>query len=171
MPVVLRRIVDFLLDAMCAVFMATIVAVTAFQVTNRFLIQYPFTWTEEIARFLAVWVCLLGAARCVREGSHIEIDLLFKALPARVQWVLSIVIHLIFLMMCWVLIKYTWMVLPIVARQTSPAAMLPMSYVYLATPVSAAIMAFYLVDNLIRILGQWRRPVAAGRRGEDADIV
>ena len=171
MPLGLRRVVDFLLDAMCMVFMATIVAVTAFQVTNRFLIHYPFTWTEEIARFLAVWVVLLGAARCVRERSHIEIDLLFNILPARVQWLLSLTIHALFLLLCFILIQQTMSILPIVARQTSPAAMLPMSYVYLATPVSAAIMVFYLLDSLIGVLRDWREPGAVRRRGEDADIV
>ena len=171
MPIALRRVVDLLLDAMCALVMAAIVAVTAFQVANRFMIQHPITWTEEIARFMAVWICLLGAARCVRERSHIEIDLLVNLLPARAQWVLSLVVHLLFLALCAVLIQQTVSILPIVGRQTSPAAMLPMSYVYVATPISAALMVFYLLDSLMELLRDWRRPRTKVRRGEDADIV
>lgn len=171
MPSGLRRVVDLLLDAMCALVMAAIVAMTAFQVANRFLIQYPITWTEEIARFMAVWICLLGAARCVRERSHIEIDLLVNLLPARAQWLLSLVVHALFLLLCAILIQQTVSILPIVGRQTSPAAMLPMSWVYLATPVSAAIMIFYLLDSLVELLRGWRQPRSKLRRGEDADIV
>lgn len=161
----LRRGVDFLLDAMCAVAMTAVVLITLFQVGNRFVLHLPVPWSEEVARFLAVWVVLLGAARCVREASHIEIDLFYAMLGARAQWLLSIVINLLFLTLVVIIVDQSRTMLPIIARQTAPASQISMFWVYLAAPVSSGLIVFYLLENLWTLLRRWRRPQGEERGG------
>ena len=122
MPALIRRVVDRALDAFCAATMAAIVLITLFQVINRYAIQHPVSWTGEIARFLAVWVVLLGAARCVRDDSHIYIDLLYNLVGRRAQWWMMLAVNLLFATLAGVMIWQGVKILPIVAKQTAAAS-------------------------------------------------
>ena len=61
--------------------MAAITGVVAFQVLTRYVLQHPAAWPEEAARYLFVWVALLGAALGVDRGVHFSLDLLTSRLP------------------------------------------------------------------------------------------
>ncbi|MBL4690228.1 MAG: TRAP transporter small permease [Rhodospirillales bacterium] len=151
MAKIIRRAVDLILDGLCTVTLASIVLVAMFQVGNRFLLHYPIGWTGEIARYLAVWVVLLGAARCVREDSHIQIDLLFNLMNPRTQWWLSLLVNTIFMALVCVLVWQGIKILPLVSKQTAAASRISMAWVYLAVPFSSAIIGFYLVEKFIAL--------------------
>ncbi|MCB1741064.1 MAG: TRAP transporter small permease [Gammaproteobacteria bacterium] len=165
----LRRFVDRLLDFMCALVMSTIVIVTLSQVLNRYVVQHPVTWTDEIARFLAVWVVLLGAARCVREGSHIQIDIIYDLLGPRLQWCISLLVAVLFSILALVLFWQTMKIMPVIAPQTAAASRISMAWVYAAAPVSTAMMLFYLGERIVHLLRDGATPKLADRA--DADIV
>ena len=72
-----------------ALFAATIVVVTA-QVVWRYAFNNSLVWTEELSRYLFVWMTFVGAALAVKESSHIRVSLLVDCLPARVRRWLAI---------------------------------------------------------------------------------
>jgi TRAP-type C4-dicarboxylate transport system permease small subunit len=47
----------------------------AWQVLTRFVLQNPSSYTEELARYLLIWLGLLGAGYCVGQRSHLAIDI------------------------------------------------------------------------------------------------
>ena len=59
-----------------AILMTAMVASVVWQVLSRYLFVVPAAWTEELARFLLIWIGMLGAAYAYRHGSHLGIDLL-----------------------------------------------------------------------------------------------
>jgi len=76
---VLRK-VEYLLLACCMLFATGLLFAN---VTLRYFFQSGIFWAEEVLRYLIVWISFLGSAACVREKSHISIDLLASVLPAR----------------------------------------------------------------------------------------
>ena len=78
MTAAVRRLVE----RVSAGLMAAITGVVAFQVLTRYVFQHPAAWPEEAARYLFVWVALLGAALGVDRGVHFSLDLLTSRLPA-----------------------------------------------------------------------------------------
>ena len=44
-----------------------------FGVVNRFIFKFSVSWTEELARFLMIWICMLGASIALKEGGHIGV--------------------------------------------------------------------------------------------------
>ena len=58
--------------------MALLTAVTFAQVVTRYLLGDPLIWSEEAARYLFVWVSMIGAALALREGGHFGLDLLIR---------------------------------------------------------------------------------------------
>ncbi len=62
---------------------ALIVSLTIAQVFFRFALDSPLIWSEELARFLLVWVTFFGAAVVAWDGTHLNVDILFARLPER----------------------------------------------------------------------------------------
>lgn len=131
------------LEILIVAFAASLVLVTFFQVVNRFALHIPIAWTEEASRFLSIWTILLGAARGVRELTHIRVDFIVDRLPAAVQKVVTIATNLLCVMFLVVLLYKGVEILPIVNQRLSASLRLPLGYVYVAGPVSAAIMIWY----------------------------
>lgn len=167
----LRRCVDLTLDGLCASTMAAIVLMTTFQVGNRYALHYPISWTDEGARFLAVWVVLLGATRCVRDGSHIHIDLFVNMMKARAQWWVSLLVNVIFIALVCILIWQGIKILPVVGKQTAAASRISMAWVYSAVPLTGGIMLFYLVESLIKHLRHARTSPDDSSQTRETDIV
>ena len=72
--------------------MAVMVVTLAIQVFFRFVVRDPPPWTEELARYVFVWITFVGAAVAYRRGTHIVVDTILHLLPARVRAVLAWVV-------------------------------------------------------------------------------
>ena len=129
------------------------------EVFTRYALNFSFTWYEELARYLGVFVCFLGAAAGVRTGSHFTMDLFVSRAGRPWRQLLkggtAVLSGAFFLLVAW----YSW---KIVGRMhgygtTSPAMGLPMYLVYLPIPVFSLVMGLrYFAGGLaaLRELGQ-----------------
>jgi TRAP-type C4-dicarboxylate transport system permease small subunit len=85
---VLRRITFYyarLLDILLTVSVAAIILPVSLQIFARFTELLPrYIWTEELSRFLLVWMVMIGAMVGVREGTHFNVDL-FPNLKGRTK--------------------------------------------------------------------------------------
>ena len=146
---------SYWLESVIVVFAIGLVLVTFFQVVNRFVLQWPIAWTEEVARYLSIWVILLGAARGVRESTHIQVDLLVARLPACVRAVIDTMTNLLIAAFLIVVIWQAIEILDIIGRRQSPTLRISMYYVYVAGPVASALMLYYIIVRIVRI---WKTP-------------
>ena len=140
--------VDWLLGWLLVVLMALAVVNVLWQVFTRFVISDPSSFTDELARYLLIWVSLFGAAYASGKRAHLAIDLLRTRLRGRaVHWhgifVGAIIFAFAFLVM--VVGGVRLVSLSFLLGQTSPALGLPLGVVYLALPASGALIAFYFV--------------------------
>lgn len=62
------------LEATAAMVLALMAAVVIYQVGARYLLGRPPSWTEELARYLQVWLVLLAAPVCLARGLHLAVD-------------------------------------------------------------------------------------------------
>ena len=95
---ILNRIklaVDRTIAAFSVAVMIALVVCVVWQVFSRYVLNQPSTLTDELARFLMIWVGLLGAAYTVGAQRHLAIDLLAMTLPPRRQALLSVIINLL----------------------------------------------------------------------------
>ena len=128
-----------------AVLMAVMVVVIALQVWYRFILNNPLDWSEELGRYVFVWISFLGSAAGVRYQVHLGIDVLEKIVgPDVFRYVVALinVVTQIFLVF---VIYWGFTLLTIVRFQTSPSMLIPMTYPYAAVPVGAI---FMLINSL-----------------------
>lgn len=81
----IKKIVDRSIASFAVVVMVALVACVVWQVFSRYVLSQPSTLTDELARFLMIWVGLLGAAYTVGAQRHLSIDLLAMSVSARTR--------------------------------------------------------------------------------------
>lgn len=124
-------------------------------VVSRYVFAHSLNWSEEIARYLMVWVTYIGAGLAMREGQHVAIEFGQAALPRALHpWLRGVVAATILVFLVVLTIAgiqfsdFAW-------RQRSPVMQWPMGAVYLAIPIGSTLFALHFVA----ILGDWiRRP-------------
>ncbi|WP_108245222.1 TRAP transporter small permease [Muricauda brasiliensis] len=151
----MKNHVDTFLEWVMAFLLGAMVLDVFWGVITRYLLESQSSWTDELARFLLVWLSILGAAYASGKKLHIAIDLLPKHLNQRQQYYLDLVIHLLVLLFAVAVfliggIRYVY--ISFALGQTSPALQLPIGFVYMVLPISGAFILYFKLSELFIIL-------------------
>ncbi|WP_137177429.1 TRAP transporter small permease [Roseomonas sp. AR75] len=134
-----RRILFFyakLLDLLLVLTVALIILPVTLQIFARFTDWLPrYIWTEELARFLLVWMIMIGSIVGVREGTHFTVDL-FDNLRGRTKAAMDILAGLFVLLMAIVFIVYGWEFTDTAWFRISELAELPLWSIHIAWPIA-----------------------------------
>lgn len=147
------RIVEKLLGGLLAVLVAAMVVSVTWQILSRYLFVVPAAWTEELARFLLIWIGLLGAAYAYRTRSHLGLDLLSSKLTGNGKARLNAFSHLICMSFAAIvlvvgggsLVAMTWEL-----KQYSAAMGLPIAFVYVAIPASGMLICLFALAGTLQ---------------------
>ncbi len=147
-----ERIVQVTLVGMVG--MMTIIIII--QVFMRYLFLYSLSWSEEVARYLMIWVSFLGASLALKYGFHIGVEFVLNRMPETMRgWViltakLGTLLFLIYFTIGG--FRVSWAV----RDQDSPALLFSMAYAYLSAPVGGFFMIIQLLNLLVEDWGKIR---------------
>lgn len=147
----LDRKVGALLKPVVFAGMAGLTAVITLQIVSRVLFT-SVSWTEEVARFLLIWITFLGAALAYQQGRHIAVTVLRDNLPPALRRLVTGAAFLVAIVFLLTLAKIGWQYMNMQSFQKSPSMRLSMTYVYAVMPFSALLMAGLSVVDLINLL-------------------
>ncbi|MCE9684077.1 TRAP transporter small permease [Halomonas alkalisoli] len=149
----LERVLDAVIQPVVFAGMAALIGVITLQIVSRVFFS-AVGWTEEVARFLLVWITFLGATLAFQRGRHIAVTFVVEALPGRLQQLLRLAAVLVVLgfMIALIVIGHRYM--QVQSFQKSASLRLSMTYVYAIIPISAAIMAWYALVDLVELIVQ-----------------
>ena len=145
----LREKTDKILESVLVVLMVLLVIDVLWQVTSRYILVNPSSFTTELAGYLMIWVGILGAAYVAGKNEHLAIDLLVqKSSPGRKKKLLINVMIMLFSVSV-MIVGGTWLVYTRFLLDVRSADLqLPLGYVYLVVPVSGLLITYYGVDNI-----------------------
>lgn len=150
----MRKAADGLLRlGILVVFVVLLVCVT-WQVLSRYIFGTPSIVTDELARFMFMWLALIGGAYTYGQGQHLAIDLLPLSLKGRPRQIVEALITLLiagFALLVMVKGGGQLMERTLASGQISPSLQLPMGWVYGAIPISGLIICAYAGGNLLKI--------------------
>jgi TRAP-type C4-dicarboxylate transport system permease small subunit len=147
----IRRL-TWIVERILIVLSVSITAVVFLQVVFRYVLRQPLFWSEELPRYLLIWISFLAAALAQKHEAHINITLLVTRLSPRLQQARRILANLVMLGFLGVLVYSGSLVASITAHHRSTALQIPMALVYLALPVGSALMILYLILQIARDL-------------------
>lgn len=125
-----------------------LVLCVVWQVFSRYVIGKPSTITDELARYLFMWVALIGAAYTTGLKRHLAIDLLTMKLNGKRKLINEIIIQCAIGLFAFFVLIYGGSNLAIktlATGQMTPALGWEMGYIYFCLPISGVLMIFYSI--------------------------
>ena len=126
-----------------AILMLLMVSVVCAQIALRYLTYQPVAWTEELARLLFIWLCLVGAAEGARRSAHFVVDFVPRKLGGPAGRLLRGSLKLIEASLYIIIAFAGAQILATVHNQQSVTLEIPMSIVYGAIPFGFGLMAVF----------------------------
>lgn len=121
-------------------------------VVLRYLFNSGITWSEEMSRFLFVWMVFLGAIAALKENMHLGVDIVTNALPKTWKKIFFVISNLLVLWVLWLVLEGSWKMTLLNMVSKAPATGLPLSYVYGIGIVMSVAMAIIVLGNLYKVL-------------------
>ncbi|MBO2543182.1 TRAP transporter small permease [Salegentibacter sp. BDJ18] len=148
----MKLILDKILGSLLVFLMAGMVTAVSWQVFSRYILQASSSFTEEIARYLLIWIGILGAAYIAGQQQHLSIDILAPKLSEKNRIKLRMGINLLIILFCLLVLVIggsNLVYLNYLLGQTSAALNIPLGAVYTVIPISGVLVIIYKVNELL----------------------
>jgi TRAP-type C4-dicarboxylate transport system permease small subunit len=168
-----------LIEGYCKVlslFIAASLAVMVVLVFGNVVMRYGFnsgiTMSEELSRWLFVWLTFMGAIVAMKDGAHLGSDTLVSRMPVSIKKLFFVIGHVLMIFVCWLLFKGAWDQSLINLGTTSAVMEASMAIFYGCGVVTAVSIALILVHNLWRLLtGQLSEAELIGVRESEEEPI
>src|SRR5512134_1621205 len=138
-----------LLSALLAVTVGLLIIPVSLQIFSRYTELIPsYIWTEEMARFLFIWMIMIGAMIGVRESTHFEVDLWPRVGP-RAEAALKLVSSLCILAFALVFVWSGYEFTAFAWYRISELAELPLWLIHMAWPLTGLTWVIFLGEQMV----------------------
>ena len=144
----IRRALGNTVEGVLLVMMVALCADVFLGVFSRYVLVRTFTWYDEIARLLFVWIVFLGAAVGVKRGVHFRLHLVVDRFPPALQRVTVVFGILVVMGFGWILIQQGWKLVELGQFQRTPVMGLSKQYVYASIPAGGVLIILYSLPLL-----------------------
>ena len=135
-----------------AVTVVLLMVPVSLQIFSRFTELIPrYMWTEEMSRFMFIWMVMIGATVGVREGLHFDVDV-WPSLKPRASLILKMVSNLFVIAFAAVVLYWGIEFTQFGWNQSSELADMPMWWIFIAWPLCGALWLTFLIDGTLRDL-------------------
>lgn len=141
------HIFDTIIDWISILLMSAVVIVVLLQIVFRFIIQKPLSWSEELSRYIFIWIVYLGGYLCTKSNSHLGITYFVDILPVKVRKIVKLVANIFLIVYMAIVIYYGFILSFRVMGQPSAVLRVPMGIVYMAIPLGMTFMLLRLIFN------------------------
>jgi TRAP-type transport system small permease protein len=121
-------------------------------VVLRYFFESGITWSDEMSRFLFVYMIFLGAIMALKDNEHLGVDTLVKRFPRQLRRIVYVVVNAIVVYMLYLIGDGSWKMTVLSKGTTAPATELPLSYVYVIGVITCVCMAIILILKIIRVI-------------------
>ena len=153
----LYQSINKLLKILLVAIFSILVIDVFWQVFARYSIGKPNAFTEELARYLLIWLAILGTAYVRSYKGQMAIDYLYNKLSPKKQKTLSFFIEfsiMMFALIVMVIGGINLMYITLKLGQISPALNIPIGYVYSVVPISGLLIIFYCIYHCFHLFKQ-----------------
>ena len=127
-------------------------AIVFINVILRYFFEASLVWSEELARYIVVWVTFFGISSCARYNGHVIVDLLPNKLKGNSKYIQGLVVLIISLglsiYLAYLSVQFT--ITQFIAGNTSIAIAIPIWIIYLSTAVGFTLMSYVYARKTIK---------------------
>jgi TRAP-type C4-dicarboxylate transport system permease small subunit len=166
------RILNKILKTMISILVLTMVALVFFNVVLRYAFNSGITWSEEMSRYIFVWIVFLGAIVAYKEKAHLGVDLLVGALPRLGQKILYVINNIIVIGVLVIIIIGGIKMIEVTKNSFGPATGTPVSVLFIASLIAAISMIGLSILQTINFVAfdkdvpPWAKPKLSSEKEE-----
>lgn len=145
---------DIYIGHFLAFLMAIMLLSVVWQVFTRYVLGAASDFTDELARYLLIWIGTLGAAFISGQNMHLAIDLLPEKLTGKANYRLNVIISLfvmVFALFVMIIGGSRLVYITFILDQTSASLQIPLAYVYAILPISGSLIIYYKVLDILNL--------------------
>ena len=149
-----RRVVDGLNVAVrwiLAALMFVMTVLIGWQVIARFIVGESLTFSEEVSRFVMVWLVLLGAAYAAKNGRLMKVDIVEHLLSGKAKSTVIMVAGVLSIVFYLVLVVFGFFIVSAVSYQVTPATEVSMSIPMAALPVGGILLVINTIHQMFGV--------------------
>ncbi|MBT2774445.1 TRAP transporter small permease [Halomonas sp. ISL-60] len=135
--------VDTCFLSLAVVALVAIAATVLLQICSRLFLPFSIAWTEELSRYLFIYMVALSAGVVLRQNRNISVELFHHLLGPRMQAAFQVLICALIGLFAFLVLPYAWQYAQNGAWQTSPTLRVPMLYIFFSTVVTFALLLVY----------------------------
>ena len=135
--------------AWCVLCFAAMTLVAILGVFFRYIMQSPFMWTEEVARYLMVWLGFTAISIALRQGRHIKVEILEKLVPPLVAKIFRYLVDVLIAFFFIILLRQGYL-LTVNNIMTASTFQMSMKWILAAVPLAAALTLVQLLLSLVK---------------------
>ncbi|MCE8019366.1 TRAP transporter small permease [Halomonas sp. MCCC 1A11036] len=141
-----------------------IAATMLLQISGRLFLPFTLSWTEELSRYLFIYMVALAAGVAIRRHRHVNVELFHHRLGLRTRAAYQALICLLVGGFALMVLPAAWQFAQNGAWQTSPTLRVPMLYIFFSTVLLFVLVLFYSAVGLVEgLAAAWRPPVDGAR--------
>ena len=147
----IRSQLDKIIELLLVSILSAMVINVLWQIITRYFSASPSSFSDELARYLMIWLGLIGSAYVSGKKEHVSIDYFLKKLNHKKRVLLNRLIDFIILFFSFfvMIIGGGHLVfVTIKLEQLSPSLQIPLGFVYSVIPLSGLIIIFYQISNI-----------------------
>jgi TRAP-type C4-dicarboxylate transport system permease small subunit len=142
---------DKIVAWMLIILMGLMVLNVSWQVLSRYVVQNPSSFTDELSRYMLIWLGMLGAAYVAGQNQHLAIDILPNKLRGKPKMKLLVLINLLillFALIAMVLGGSNLVYITYILEQKSATLQIPLAYIYTIIPISGLLVVYYQIFQI-----------------------
>ena len=145
----LDRVIEKLLITIFGLMVINVI----WQVITRYFSENPSSFTDELSRYLMIWLGILGAAYVTGKNEHVSIDFFIKKISVQNRKILTLFITLSII--CFSIIALVigggrLVYITLILQQYSPSLKIPLAFVYSVLPISGILIIFYKITEITK---------------------
>lgn len=149
----LKKVLDNAVKITVIILMILMSLIVLWQVFSRFILGTPSRWSEELARYMMIWVAFLGGAAGLNLGAHLGLDLftnIFKNKKTRAVFKIATIVICMLLGIVFIIYGYQYMMEG--NNQKSMSMNFKMSIVYSVIPISGLLIIINSIEEIIKTI-------------------
>ncbi|WP_226390386.1 TRAP transporter small permease [Penaeicola halotolerans] len=149
----MKTSIDKVVAVLLIILMGLMVLNVTWQVSSRYIFQNPSAFTDELSRYMLIWLGMLGAAYVAGQGKHLAIDLLLSKMSAPNQLKLQMIICALVMIFALVTMVYggaNLVYITYTLSQKSATLQVPLAYVYAIIPLSGLLTVYYQLEAIFQ---------------------
>mgnify|MGYP003700946011 CR=1 FL=1 len=148
-----RKTIDRILGNLLALIMGVMAMNVLWQVFSRYFLGAPSSFTDELSRYLMIWIGILGAAYVSGKNGHVAIDIIPSRLPQKARKKMRFLVRICIVLFClsaMVVGGARLVYITYVLNQYSPALRVPLALVYAIIPLSGGLIIYYKLSDMLQ---------------------